>query len=352
MSIRRNPYRDLKAGQTGTIWEKSFSEEFDKKGELNAWDKLDAGQQIGVVLDKRARLGNKPLASSELDEGQRRSIYAAAVSDPARGMQMIAEAANEVVYKIVDYVGWTRKILKTQPLAQGEPFRVPKDVDVLGWAVAGDGQSIVSQIRTRYVFPSEWKNTALVEIDIADVLQANWDIFERGVDRAAQKIMQGEDVATYNLLNRVCTTVNSVVHFSTLNLSAFEDVRYEVERWRLNVDQFLINRREVSDAVKVMSKHDVDFVTQREMILSGYIGNIVNARVIVSAGIGVEQVLPPGCIFAVTEGRYLGRLGERLSVQSESYNTLVRQELKKGIAQYELIGMGCGNSRAVAKGSK
>ena len=352
MGVRRNPYRDLQSGKTGSLEGDNFAGMFDKNGELNAWDKMDAGQRVAQVLDKKAQVGQVDKVATELSEDKRRSIYAAVSTDPNRGMQMIAEAANEVVYKIVDYAGWTRQVLKLQPLAPGEPFRIPKDVDVLGWTIAGDGQSVVSQVRTRYVFPSTWKNTALVEIDIVDIMEANWDIFERGVDRAAQKIMQGEDVACYNMMTRASTTVNSEVSIGTLNLAAFEDLRYEVERWRLTVDKFLINRKEVSDAVKVMSKQDVDFVTQREMLLAGYIGNILNARVLVSAGVGVEQVIPAGKVFAATEGRYFGRLGERLSVQSESYNTLVRQELKKGVAQYELIGMGVGNSRAVAMGSK
>lgn len=351
MSTKRNPFREFKEGRSGRVGEEIFSGDFNSEGELNAYDQKDAGQRIASIIDKASRTRSDVIHESMLDESTRRRILTAAQADPDKGMKVIAQAMGEVVLKIVDYAGWTRKVLGFQSVSQGEVFKIPKDIDVIGWVVAGDGQSIVSQLRTRYVFPGEFKNTAFVEIDILDVLQANWDIFDRGVDRAAQEIMRNEDVRTVALLTRGARTVNDVVAYTTLNLNAFEDIRYQVERWRLTADKFVISRTELSDVVKTMSAQ-VDFVTQRELILAGYIGNVLNCQIITSAGIGVQEVLPPGTVFATTEGKYLGRLGERLAVQSESYNALVRAELKKGVAQYEIIGLGLANSRAVAMGLK
>jgi hypothetical protein len=266
-------------------------------------------------------------------------------------LKIIGAAMNEAVYKIVDYASWGRKILDVQTVAQGDQFRIPKDVDVIGWIVAGDGQVYPSQLYTKYIFPGMFKNVAFVEIDIMDVLAANWDIFDRGIDRAAQQIMRGEDVRVRQLLTASAQTVNDIVTYATLNLGVFEDVRYQIERWRLTADKFIISRHELSDIVKTMSQQ-VDFVTQRELILAGYIGTVLNMQIITSAGIGVEEVVPAGNVFATTEGKYLGRLGEWQSLQTEEYNTLVKQELKKGVAQSEVIAMGIGNSRAVAMGTK
>lgn len=347
---QRNPYSDFAEGKTGKVWEEVNSN-FNEKGELNAYDNKEAGTRIASVLEKAGSLKTNMVRESILSNDVRKRVLQAAATDPERGMKIIAQTMGEVVYKIVDYAGWARKILDYQPISQGDIFRIPKDIDVLGWVVAGDGQTLVSQLKTRYVFPGEWKNTAFVEIDILDVMQANWDIFDRGVDRAAQQIMRGEDVRAVALLQRAARTVNDVVTYATLNLGVFEDVRYQVEKWRLTCDKFIISRHELTDVIKTMSGQ-VDFVTQRELILAGYIGNILNAQIITSAGVGVEEVVPAGNIFAVTEGRYLGRLGERLALQSEPYNTLVRGELKKGVAQYEIIGQGIANSRAVAMGQK
>lgn len=354
--MRRNPYRELQGGAsagvwTHDVWEEAFKGDFDKSGQLNAQDQKDAGYKISNVLAKAASMRNNPMRVATVTDQVKRNILAAVHGDSERGMKVVAQTMGEAVYKIVDYAGWTRKVLGYQELKQGDQFRIPKDVDVVGWVVGQDGQSIVSQLRTKYSFPGTFKNTAFTEIDIIDIMEANWDILDRGIDRSAQQIMRNEDVKTYQLLNTSAATVNDTVGFATLNLSAFEDVRFQVERWRLNADKFLINRAEVSDIVKTMSG-DVDFVTQRELILAGFIGNVLNCQIITSAGIGVEEVVPAGTIFAVTEGMYLGRIGERLAIQSETYNQLVNKELKKGVAQYEIIGLGIGNSRGVAKGTK
>jgi len=348
--MKRNPYREFEAGRMGKLWEET-KEHFSDEGELSAYSQKDAGHRIMDTLNKAASMKGDLIKKSMITEDVRRKVMAAAAKDSANGMRIIAQAMGEVVYKIVDYAGWARKVLDVVTINQGDIFRIPKDIDVLGWVVAGDGATIVSQLRTKYVFPGEFKNTAFTEIDILDVMQANWDIFDRGVARASQQIMRGEDVRAVALLQRAARTVNDVVTYASLDLAAFEDVRYQVERWRLTVDKFIISRSELSDIVKTMSS-DVDFVTQRELILAGYIGNILNAQIITSAGIGVEEVMPAGTFFAVTEGKYLGRLGERLALTSEPYNTLVKAEMKQGSAQYEIIGLGVGNSRAIAMGQK
>lgn len=350
MGKNRNPYREFEEGRTGRLWEET-DKEFNGKGELNAWDNKDAGRRIAGILNSVSANRTEVIRRAIVGDDVKKKVLAAAVKDPGEGMKIIAQVLGDVVYKIVDYAGWARKVLDVQTINQGDVFRIPKDIDVLGWVVAADGQTLVSQLRTKYVFPGEFKNTAFVEIDVMDVMQANWDIFDRGVDRAAQQIMRGEDVRAVALLTKAARTVNDVVTYATLGLGVFEDIRYQVERWRLTVDKFIISRHELSDIVKTMSQA-VDFVTQRELILAGYIGSILNAQIVTSAGIGVEEVVPPGVVFAVTEGKYLGRLGERLALQSEEYNALVRGELKKGIAQYEIIGLGVGNSRAVAMGTK
>jgi len=346
----RNPYKEYAEKKTGKIWEE-LDKDFDRKGELNAWDKKDAGTKIASILDKVAGTRPQLIKEKALDDSTKRRILASISANPEKGMSVVAQVMGDAVYKIVDYAGWARKIFNVKTIAQGDVFRVPKDVDVAGWVVAGDGQTLVSQVRTKYVFPGEFKITAFTEIDIQDVVQANWDIFARGIDRSAQQIMRNEDVRAVALLTNASRTVNDTVTYATLSLGVFEDIRYQVERWRLTVDKFIISRSELSDIVKTMSGQ-VDFVTQRELILAGYIGNILNAQIITSAGIGVEEVVPAGVVFAVTEGNYLGQLGERLALVSEEYSAVVRNELKRGVAQYEIIGIGIGNSRAVAMGTK
>ena len=96
----------------------------------------------------------------------------------------------------------------------------------------------------------------------------------------------------------------------------------------------------------------VDPVTERELILAGYIGNILNAQIITAAGTGVEEVVPAGTFYAATGSEYLGEMGVRVELFSEPFNMFSHRRLVKGWAFGEIIGFGIPNARAVARGTK
>ncbi len=350
-----NPYKEMGGRSALRIKAEKANEDINKhfngKNELNAWDKKDAGQQILDVLDKTRKGGIELFADRFVTDDVKTKILAEVAKDPVNGFPVIGQVLQEPIYNIVEYAGWIRKCLRGKTVAQGTEFKIGKDVDVAGWIVAGDGQTIVSQTKTRYIYPGRFKNTAFVEVDIEDIVAGNFDIFDRSVVKAAWEIMRQEDVRGVALLTAAAVTENELTSFGTLNLDVFEDIRFQVERWRLTVDKFIINRSDLRDVIKTMSTQ-VDFITQRELIVAGYIGNVLNSQVITSAGIGQQEVLPPGTVFAMTEGKYLGEIGEMLPVQSEPYSTLVRGEVKKGHAYYEIIGEGVANHRAIAMGQK
>jgi len=329
---------------------------FDKKGELNAQDDNDALQQIAYLLNtvtKKAAPGQfYREASNEMPAEERRKVLAAAMQDPTgEGFAIVGQELLLPIKDIIDYEGWARKVYRVRPLAQGELFRIAKDVRATAWVVGQDGQSIESRLHGRFIQPSEFKVTAFPTVDIEDIYQMNYDVLDRAQDTARQEIELEEDKRALALLDRAAVTVNSETIFATLGISAFEDVRYQVERHRLMVEKFLINRAELSDIVKTMSAA-VDPVTERELILAGYIGNILNAQIITAAGTGVEEVVPAGTFYAVTGSEYLGEMGVRVELFSEPFNMFSHRRLVKGWAFGEIIGFGIPNPRSVAKGRK
>ena len=329
---------------------------FDKKGELNAYDDKDALQQIAYLLQnvtKKASPGTfYREASNQMNPDDRRKVLAAAMQDPTgEGFAIVGQELLLPIKDIIDYEGWARKVYRVRPLAQGELFRIAKDVRATAWVVGQDGQSIESRLHGRYIQPSEFKVTAFPTVDIEDIYQMNYDVLDRAQDTARQEIELEEDKRALALLDRAAVTVNSQTIFTTLGISAFEDVRYQVERHRLMVEKFLINRAELSDIVKTMSTA-VDPVTERELILAGYIGNILNSQILTAAGTGVEEVVPSGTFYAVTGSEYLGEMGVRVELFSEPFNMFSHRRLVKGWAFGEIIGYGIPNARSVAKGHK
>ena len=331
---------------------------FDKRGEVNAYDDRDAMVQVNQLLNETVKKNAnalsfyRPNTESGISKEARRDILGAALTDPTgQGFHIVGQELALPIKAILDYEGFSRKIYRVRKLAQAELFRLPVDIRATAWVVGQDGQSPESRIKTKWITPPEWKITSFPSIDIQDIYMMNFDVLDRAQDTARQEIELQEDKAGIALIDEAAQTENAVTTYATLGINAFEDVRFQVERHRLMVENFLISRAELSDIVKTMSAA-VDPVTERELILAGYIGNILNAQILTAAGTGVEEVIPPGTFYATTGADYMGEMGVRIELFSEPYNKYSHQETVKGWAFIEMVGFAIANSRSCAKGQK
>jgi hypothetical protein len=326
---------------------------FDKSGQINAQSDKDALMQIKHLLQNSvgaAKVAHSHRQASQMMTEERRQVLAAAVQDP-EGFAILGQELLLPIKDLVDYEGWTRKVYRVRPLAQGELFRIAKDVRATAWTIGQDGQGIEARLYGRYVTPSEFKIGSFPTVDIEEIYQMNYDVLDRAQSTARQEIELEEDKRGLALIDTASQTVNAVTSFSTLGVAAFEDVRFQVERHRLVVEKFLINRQELSDVVKTMSAQ-VDPVTERELILAGYIGSFLNAVIVTSAGTGVEEVVPAGDFYAVTGPEYMGEMGIRVELFSEPFNMFSQMRFVKGWAFGEIVGFVISNARACAKGTK
>lgn len=357
-------------GKTATGTEKKSSDRmFDSKNVVNAYDKADALRQIHALLDRVATGEEKILppgrsvTAEHISPSERADIFLSAFSDPTgQGFAKIGQELLLPIKEIIDYEGFARRILKTYTLAQGQVNRIDKDVDVAAFVVSKDGRAIETRVSDNYVFPEEFEVTAFPSIRVSEVFQKQFDVLDRAQDRAKQAIMRTEDQGLITTLLAAAPSFNDTVSFSSLNLQALESIRFQVERHRLVTSKFLINRREVSDLVVFLSQQ-VDPVTEREWIMMGYVGRILNADIIATAGTQVGQgglgrlsvnweIVPPGRVFAVADPEYLGVFPIRVELFAEPANKFVLGEPRYAWLFYELISQTVINPRGVATGSK
>jgi len=329
---------------------------FNDKGELNADNAKEALSQIQYILKSLGdgTLEAKPIQpqAQSIDPVEREEILKQAFTDPTgEGFLILGQELLMPIKEVIDYEGWARKVLAPRTVRQGEVIRYDKDVFVTAWVIADDGQTPEARVGGRYVYPPEFEVTANPTIELRDIYRAQYDILARIQDRARQGIEHQEDTACKKLLERAATTVNSITYFGSLNLAALEALRLQIERHRLVVDKFLINRNELSDLVTQLSQQ-VDPVTQRELIMAGYIGSVLNAMIITSAGTNTFEVVMPGEVFAVTAPEYLGGMPIRVELFSEPYAQFVLGHAVRGWFWYELISQVIISPGSVAKGIK
>lgn len=347
---------------------KSASRMFDSKNETNAWDKKDALRQAQHLLDLVAKgeesfKSPRQITAESISPSERADIFLQAFSDPSgQGFAKIGQELLLPIKEIIDYEGFARRILKTYTLAQGQVNRIDRDVDVAAFVVSSDGRAVETRVSDRYIFPPEFEVTAFPSIRISEVFQKQFDVLDRAQDRAKQAIMRQEDQGLISVLTAAAPNFNDVVSFSSLNLQALESIRFQVERHRLVCSKFLINRRELSDMVIFLSQQ-VDPVTEREWLMMGYVGRILNADIITTAGTRVGQgglgrlavnweIVPPGKVFAVADPDYLGVFPIRVELMAEPANKFVFGEPRYAWLFYELISQVVINPRGVALGTK
>src|ERR1700693_2652035 len=149
---------------------------FNKEGQINAYDKKEALQQISYLLQDVTK--DSPVAKeamkkeSALSKAAKSRALVAAFKDPTgEGFHMIGQELLAPIKELIDYEGWARKCLRVRPLAQGEIFRLTKDVayQTVSWVIGQDGQTPESRVVGRYVTGPEFKIDAFVDIDVSEI---------------------------------------------------------------------------------------------------------------------------------------------------------------------------------------
>ena len=343
--------------RTGAVSRSASERMFNAKDELNASNKVEALNQIKHLLDGMAD-GTYDVArtASYAGEGvtpqESDAILREAFSDPSsEGFRQVGQGLLNPIKEVIDYEGLARKVFAPRTVKAGEVVRYDKDVYVQGWVIAEDGQTPQSVAEGKYIYPPEFEVTAYPSLEIKDKYRAQYDILARIQDRARMSIEYQEDLALMNLLQAGANQVNTTTLFATLNLAALESIRYQIERHRLICDKYIIHRQEVSDLVNTVSQQ-VDPVTQRELIMAGFIGTILNAQIITTAGTQTFEILQPGQVKAVTAPEYLGGMPIRVELFSEPVNEFMLGKPRQGWYWYELISQVLVNAAGVSVGQR
>ena len=289
-------------------------------------------------------------AAFDVSAQEKDAILLEAYNDPD-GFAIMGQQLINPVREVLDYEGFARRCLPIRLVRQGETVRYDKDPLVVAYTPGRDAMTPESRVRGRYVFPPPFEITHFATIELRDIFQAGFDILARIQDRSRQAIEKKEDDVFRGFLDVAARSANDTTFFATLNLAAIEAIRFQVERNRIPADKLLINRQEVSDLVTVLST-EVDPVTQRELVMGGYVGMVANMAIITSAGRNTFEVIQPGEVFCVTAPEYLGGMPVWVELFSEPVNQYNEGKSVRGWYWYMLLSMTILNNRGVSRGEK
>ena len=335
---------------------------FNREGEINASSVSEALTQIKYVLDSlhdgslsavpefSATASNDPQFAMSAEE--KTALVMEALQDHrGEGFEMLGQTLVNPVKEVLDYEGFARRCLPLRNVRQGETVRYDKDVFTTAFTVGEDAQTPEIRVGGKYIFAVPKRVSQFVTISLEDIYQAGYDILARTQDRARQAVEKEEDEIFRAQIDEASTAVNDVTYFATLNLAALEAIRKQIEQNRIPADKLLINRDEVSDLTTVLSA-EVDPITQRELVMGGFIGMILNMAIITSAGRNTFEVIRPGEVYALTAPEFLGGFPVWVELFSEPTTGMNEGKPVRGWFWWELISMLIINAAGVAKGVK
>jgi len=354
-----NPYNFGKSARSGKMKFSASEHVFNGDNELNASNKVEALSKIKAILDGtqdgtfNVRTASSDIYTDSVSPEESESILREAfASGPmSEGFHQVGQALLNPIKEVIDYEGVFRKLLAPRTVKAGEVVRYDKDIFVTGYVIAEDGQTPQSTVGGKYIYPSEFEVSAYPSIELKDIYRAQYDVLQRMQDKARQSIEYQEDKAGATMMLAGGTVSNTISYYATLNLGAFESMRYQIERHRLACHAFVIHRQEISDIVNTVSTQ-VDPVTRRELIMAGYIGSILNAAILTTAGVNTYEILQPGEAFAVTSPEYLGGMPIRVELISEPTNEYYEGRPRRGWYWWELISQVLVNTDGVSIGQK
>jgi hypothetical protein len=330
---------------------------FDSNGNVNAYDHKDAVMQLEKFAGLRDRYQHKIKSGSFYSPEEKQRIVETAFNGDPTNRQKFAAAMIPLILERLDYEGFGRQVLMTHEVPQGQIISYEKDINIAAMVIQEDGQTVDARVKGDRVFPPTFDITANPRIPLNEIYQRQFDIVDRTHDKALFQIMLQEDRAVLAALYAASTAENSQISItSTVSKSVLETMALEVERHRLLVDKFLMNRAELSDLRKNINAIDFSPEISRDVLLTGIFGQIFGYNIFISAGIDepgkVNCSTPAGVIFAVTAGQTLGAMPIRMGLQVMPADQYVNNKAEIGFFMVEEIGVAVLNSRAISCGVK
>jgi hypothetical protein len=327
---------------------------FNSQGQLNAWDKSDAMQQLvkyAGILANNQPSNVAPASDPSFTEQQKDALLKKALLTQ-EGKLALGQAMANPIRRNLDYQGVGRKALVVDPLPQSAIATYDKDIDVSATVISSNGSAPESRVFGDRVSIPEFEVVSNPTVRIAEVKRRRFNVIDRAQQKARQEIQAQEDANIFAALDFASDSTNggeNTVGTLTATMAKTDLIalKREIDQWDLVTTRFFMNIREFTDILSWTSgggTGDVDPVTQREILQTGLYGHIWGADIIVS------KIVPRGTVYGTADPEFVGVMPVRQDIEVLPADE--PKQLKLGWVVNEIIGIGIVNSRGVAASKK
>lgn len=227
------------------------------------------------------------------------------------GRQKIAATIQEPLRKLRDYQAIGRKAFFVDELPDGTLPIYDQDPDIPAYVVGEEGDSIATVVKSKRLMVPMFETASYPKVNFTQVKERRFDIVRRIKQKARDELFRKEDQIIFKTMKTAADgntgNANISVTAAQFNMDVLADAYARVERHGLRVDKVFMNPQRYS-VIRKAGRDYVDFETQRELLRTGYMGNLWGGSIFMSPEV------PVGSIFIVTEAEYFGVMPVRIDL--------------------------------------
>jgi len=255
------------------------------------------------------------------------------------GRQKIAATIQEPLRKLRDYQAVGRKLFFIDELPDGTLPIYDQDPDMPAYVVGEEGDSIQTLVHSKRLLIPLFEIASYPKVPFTQVKERRFDIVRRIKQKSRDELFRREDKLIFATVSKATTAnvLNTVISVTTANfaIDVLADAYSTVERWGLRVDKVYMNASRYP-VIRKAGRDYVDFETQRELLRTGFMGNLWGAQIYCSPEV------PDAQIFIATEPEYVGVIPVRIDLTVIPADDLKNRAF--GWSVFENLGIGIHNS--------
>jgi len=275
-------------------------------------------------------------------EAQKAAEVSRALRSP-EGRYEIGQTMLEPFREGRDYVSIGRKLFAVDHVQPGAPMWYDKDPQFSAYTIAKYGGARRVEVKGTRVELEPFPIAVLVRIPVLEVAVRRFNILDREQVRARAEMAEQEDVEVLTALGNgtdtsAALTASSTVYpvtpqtcaSTTIARTDLANLFAQIEQYDANVENLLFHAKDYKD-IRGWTGTDFDPVTRRELLKTGYMGDLWGSAIRISK----KQTV--GRVTACAAPEFLGVISVRIDL--DQMDAPLSELLQYGWVFYQYIGV-------------
>jgi hypothetical protein len=254
------------------------------------------------------------------------------------GRRRIAASVQEPLRKLRDYVSIGRKALFIDELPDGTLPIYDTDIETPSYVVGEEGFNVETVVHGARMLVPLFELASNPKIPFTQVKERRFDVIRRIKQKSRDELFREEDRLIFKAFGVAGdnSTYNPSLGVlkANFNMETFVEAFASIERHGLRVDKIYMNPNEYR-VFRTAGRDYVDFETQRELLRTGYMGNVYGASIFQS------MEVPLGTFWLIVEPEYLGVMPVRIDLTVLPADEPAKRQF--GWSVFENVGIGIHN---------